>query len=189
MKLKDQYWLRSGFLNVLQNFSGVFFGFASFYFLVRLLTKHDFGLWTLFMSTTTILEIVRGGLIQNALIKYVSSSEESEHHKIISASFTISGGLTVACILVNLLFAHLLSDLWKSPELTTMFYVYNIVFLLSGILTQFNCIEQANLNFTGIVITNFIRQSTFFLYVMICFFADFNTKLIYLIYVQIFSAL
>jgi lipopolysaccharide exporter len=187
--LKDQYWLKSGFLNVIQNFSGVFFGFASFYFLVRLLSKHEFGAWTLFMSTTTILEIVRSGLIQSALIKFISSSEKSEHHKIISASFTISGALTIACILVNLLFAHSMADLWKSPELTQMFYVYNIVFLLSGLLTQFNCIEQANLSFKGIVITNFIRQFSFFSYVLICFLLGYKTGLINLIYVLIFSAL
>jgi len=189
MKFKDQYWIKSGFLNVVQNFSGVFFGFASFYFLVRLLSKQDYGAWTLFMSTTTILEIIRSGLIQNALIKFVSSSDKAEHHKIISASFTISGGLTVGCIIANLVFAHTLSLIWKSPELTIMFYTYNIVFLLSGLLTQFNCIEQANLSFTGIVITNFIRQASFFIYVATCFLTNYNMPLIHLVYVQIFSAL
>jgi len=189
MKSKDHYWLKSGVLNVIQNFSGVFFGFGSFYFLVRLLSKHDFGAWTLFMSTTTILEIVRSGLIQNALVKYISSTEPEEHPKIISASFSISGVLTIACVVVNLLFGHLLARLWDSPELTLLFYTYNIVFILSGILTQFNCIEQANLNFSGIVVTNFIRQSTFFLFVVACFFSGFATKLVYLVYVQIFSAL
>jgi len=188
-KFKDQYWIKSGFLNVVQNFSGVFFGFASFYFLVRLLSKQDYGAWTLFMSTTTILEIIRSGLIQNALIKFVSSSDKSEHHKIISASFTISGALTIGCIIANLIFAHTLSLIWKSPELTSMFYTYNIVFLLSGLLTQFNCIEQANLSFTGIVITNFIRQASFFVYVATCFLTNYNMPLIHLIYVQIFSAL
>jgi lipopolysaccharide exporter len=186
---KNQYWLKSGFLNVLQNSSGVFFGFASFYFLVRLLSKHDFGAWTLFMSATTILEVVRNGLIQNALIKFISSTEKSEHHEIISASFTISGVITIFCIAANFAFANSLSNLWRSPELTHMFYAYNIVFLLSGLLTQFNCIEQANLKFTGIVVTTFIRQFSFFIYVIVCFFFGIKNELISLIYVQILSAL
>ncbi len=187
--VKDKYWLKSGLLNIFQNFSGVFFGFASFYFLVRLLTKHDFGVWTLFMSVATILETTRSGLIQNALIKFISSSEKSEHGKIISASFMISGGITLFCISLCLGFGHWLAGIWNSSELTAMLYVYSLLFLLTGILTQFNSIEQANLQFSGVVITNLIRQIIFFSYVLGSFFIGYQTSLMQLIYVQIFSVL
>ena len=184
-KTENHYWLKSGFINVIQNFSGVFFGFASFYFLVRVLSKHEFGAWTLFMATVTILEIFRNGLIQNALVRFISSAPLAEHHKITSASFSISGLLTLVCIIANLLFANQVAVIWKTEALETMFYLFNIVFILSGILTQFNCIEQANLNYTGVFITNFIRQSSFFLYVLVCFFFDFKISLVQLVYVQI----
>lgn len=184
-KVENHYWLKSGFINVIQNFSGVFFGFASFYFLVRVLSKHEFGAWTLFMATVTILEIFRNGLIQNALVRFISSSPLAEHHKITSASFTISGILTLVCIIANLLFAHQVALIWKTEELEAMFYLFNIVFILSGILTQFNCIEQANLNYAGVFITNFIRQSSFFIYVLVCFSFDIKISLINLLYIQI----
>jgi lipopolysaccharide exporter len=187
--LKENYWLRSGLLNVLQNFSGVFFGFASFYFLVRVLTKDHFGTWTLFMSITTILEIIRSGLIQNALIKYISSSQKEQHAEIISASFTISGILTLVCILGNFIFAPHLAVLWKSPELIKMLYTYNILFFFTGILTQFNCVEQANLSFSGIVLTNFIRQFSLFFYILISYIVGYKIELVNLIYVQIFSVM
>lgn len=183
----DTYWLKSGLLNIVQNFSGVFFGFASFYFLVRLLSKHDFGVWTLFMSVATVLETIRSGLIQNALIKFISSAEQTEHPKIISASFTISALVTAICIGFCLLFGHTLANLWDSSELTWMFSVYSLLFLLTGVLTQFNSIEQANLKFSGVVLTNFIRQISFFGYVFICFVTDYQTSLTQLIYVQIIS--
>jgi O-antigen/teichoic acid export membrane protein len=64
-KKKDLYWLKSAILTVLQSMSGVLLGFGSFYMLVRLLTKYEFGAWTLFTATTTILEFVRNGLVQN----------------------------------------------------------------------------------------------------------------------------
>ncbi|MES2826849.1 MAG: flippase [Bacteroidota bacterium] len=181
---KDQYWVRSGLINLVQNFSGVFFGFASFYFLVRLVSKYDFGVWTLFMSTTTIIEITRIGLVQNALVKYISSTDKSEHPKIISAAFTITAALTIACIILNIGFAHTLSSLWKAPELKLLFYVYNIGFFLTGALTLFNCIEQAHLSFNGIFLTNFIRQAIFFLVVAGCFFFNIHVELIYLVLVQ-----
>lgn len=189
MKFKDQYWLKNGVINVAQSFSGVFFGFASFYFLVRLLSKHDFGAWTLFLSASTIIEITRGGLIQNGLIKYLSGADKSEHRKIISASFALSGMITVAGVIVNLAFAHLLASLWKTPELTKMFYVYNIVYILSGLLSQFCSIEQANLSFTGTLATNIIRQAIFFVFVLVSYLYNFEPKLIHLVYVQIISVL
>lgn len=186
---KGQYWIFSGLLSLLQNFSGVLFGFASFFILIRLLSKHEFGAWTLFMSTITILETVRNGLIQSALVKFISGAPKEEHGRIISASFTISGSVTVVCVILNVAFAHFLARLWDTPELTTMFYLYNIVFLLSGVLTQFNCIEQANLQFKGIFISNLIRQSSFFGFILVCFAFNFNFPLWYLVVVQIVSVI
>ncbi len=185
--VKDKYWLKSGLLNIVQNFSGVFFGFASFYFLVRLLTKHDFGVWTLFMSVATILETVRSGMIQNALIKFISSTDKSEHPRIISASTAISGIITAVCIVLCLIFGHVLAKMWNSAELTQMFYIYAILFFLTGILTQCNCIEQANLEFSGVVVTNFIRQVVFFAFVFGSYISNRETALPQLLYVQIAS--
>lgn len=187
---KDLYWIRSGFYTILQNLSGVLFSFGSFYLLVNhLLDEHTFGAWTLFMTTVTILEVVRGGLVQNALIKFLAGTAKEHHDKIISSSFFLTGLLTLACVLVSITFTPFLANVWDSPELIEIFYVYNIVFILSGVLSQFNCIEQANLQFRGIFISSFIRQGAFFSYLMICFIAGYPVKLIDLIYLQIFTML
>lgn len=180
----DQYWLKSGVINVLQNFTGVLFGFGGFYLMVRMLDKHSFGVWTLFMATTTIFEMVRSGLIQNALIKYLSFSDSSEHNKIISASVALCGGLTLLCIVINLLIANFLGQIWKSDEIVPLFMVYSIVYLFSGILSQFHWMEQANFRFNGIFVTNFVKSGVFFLYLVICFFFNIKIRLIELIYVQ-----
>lgn len=180
----NHYWLKSGLLMVLQNLSGVLFGFGSFFFLIRIVDKHTFGIWTLFMATTTIFEMVRSGLIQNALIKHLSFSEKKDHDDIISASIVLSGILTAACIIINLCIAGFLSKLWNSPELIEIFFIYSIVYLLSGILSQFHWMEQANFRFNGIVITNFIKQGVFFFVLGICFFFKFKITLPQLVYVQ-----
>ncbi|MBE9463126.1 flippase [Dyadobacter subterraneus] len=186
-KSKGHYWVKSGILNVLQNFSGVFFGFAGFYILVRVLNKQDFGVWTLFMSVTTILEAIRSGLIQNALIKYLSSSDKKEHPEIIAASTFISGLVSAASILLLVIFAPYLSRIWSSPQLIGLLYSYVIVFIFSGILTQFNAVEQANLKFNGIFLNNLVRQSTFFGFVLICYLTNFKIELVYLVWVQALS--
>jgi len=188
VKSKDHYWLKSGILNILQNFSGVFFGFAGFYILVRVLDKQDFGVWTLFMSVTTIVEAIRSGLIQNALVKYLSAAGKSEHGNIISSSFFISGMVTIFSIVVVAVFAPYLSRIWSSPQLIGLLYVYILVYIFSGIITQFNSIEQANFRFNGIFIAGFIRQASFFSFVLISYFLNFKLELIYLVWVQAISA-
>ncbi|KAA0993780.1 flippase [Dyadobacter aurulentus] len=183
-KGNDQYWLKSGFINVLQNLTGVLFGFGGFYLLVRMLDKHSFGVWTLFAATTTIFEMVRSGLIQNALIKYLSFSDAKEHNKILSASFALSGGLTLLCILVNLLLATYLGRIWNSEEIIPLFWVYSLVYLFSGILSQFHWMEQANFRFNGIFVTNFLKSGVFFCFLLFCFIFDIQIQLIQLVYVQ-----
>ena len=165
---KDQYWLKSGIINIAQNLSRTFINLPIFFILVRLLSKNDYGVWGLYLQTTTILEIVRNGLVQSALIKFMSGADRSEHSKIVSASFSISASITLVCILANLLFAGYLASLLKAPQLEPMFHLYNIVFLFSGLLTQFNCIEQANFNYKGVFVSGLLRQS------ILCGFLVFN---------------
>jgi O-antigen/teichoic acid export membrane protein len=188
-KAQDNYWLKSGLINIVQNFSGVILSMAGFLILVRLQTKYDYGTWGIFLQTVTILEIFRNGLIQNALIKFISSSDRSQHSDIVSASFTISSILTGFCIILNIIFAETLSRLLNAPELVSLFYLSNIVFLFSGILTQFNCIEQANFSYTGVFVSGLTRQFFFFTYLLYVFIFDKKIDMLTLVYVQIVSVL
>jgi lipopolysaccharide exporter len=187
--LKGNYWLKSGILNVLQNMSGVLFGFGSFFFLVRLLSDIDYGIWAVFMATTTIFNVFRDGLLRSAIVKFLSGASEEDKPKIITSSFTIDGALTLCMIIINLSIAHLLAGYWDSPQVINLFYLYNIVYVLSGILTQFNCIEQANLQFDGIFVTNTANQGIFFAVVFVCFTFNIHIDLYQLVIVQIIANL
>lgn len=187
MTAKKHYWIESGFLSVLQNFSGVFFGFASFFLLVRSLDNRSFGAWVLFMSTTTIVEAIRNGLIQSALIRYVSSGRKEEHPRIVAASLLLGGSVTLLTVGAAHLGAPYLSALWKTPELTNLFRVYTIGFSVSLFLSLFNCVEQANLRFRGVFVTGLIRQFLFFAFVAASFFLHHRIELSELAWVQVVS--
>jgi len=178
------YWFKSGSYNLILNIQSLVFGFGGFYFLLRTLDKHSFGVWTLFVATTTIFEMARNGLIQNALIKFLSQGSKEEVPGILSASFFLSSVLMIVCVIINVCIAGYLAKLWHYPGLANMFYAYNIVYLLQGILSQFQWIEQANLSFKGVLITSTIRQGGFFFYVLACFVFHLNTSLMHLIYAQ-----
>ncbi len=182
---KDLYWIRAGFFSLLQSLSGVFFSIGSFYILLRILGPKDYGVWVLFMVTATIIETVRGGMLQNALIKFLASEEKNEHHKITAASFTLSGILSLICIILILTFGNVLATIWKTQYLQKMFNTYCITLIISGILSQFNCILQANLKFKSIFLSSFTMQLGFFTYVAVCYTLNINISLINLVYVQI----
>src|SRR5690606_5680706 len=186
---KDLYWIRSGFFTVLQNLSGVVISFGSLLLLVRILNEEDYGSWILYTITGSILEVVRSGLIQNALIKYLASSEKEDHGKIISSSLVISGALTLSCIILILCFSGLLADLWKSPALSVIFPLYCIVFLISGITNQFNCVIQANLQFKNLLVGSFTMQSIFVSYIFMCYVFDVKVALSHLVYLQMFTGI
>lgn len=168
---------------------GIILSFGSFYLLVRYLDKDAYGAWTLFLGTTTLLEFVRNGLIQSALIKYLSAAPNDQKSPIISASFTIGTALTLLCIIFNVAFARMLCNIWHSPELLPLFYAYNIVFIISGVLAQFACIEQAHFSYRGIFVSNLIRQGLFFLFILVCYLLKYEVQLIYLLYVQLIAVL
>ena len=182
-------WLRSGSYNLLLNLQSLLFGFGGFYILVRLLDKHSFGIWTLFVATTTIFEMARSGLIVNALIKFLSGGSKVERAQIVTASFFLSGIIVLCCIALNVCIAGYLAEIWHFPGLAKMFYLFSLVYILQGFLTQFQCIEQARLSFEGVFLSSLAKQAGFFIYVLICYLEKYQTSLISLIYVQALSNL
>jgi len=181
---QKHYWLKSGSYTLMLNIQQVLFGFGSFYFLVRMLDKHSFGVWTLFIATTSIFEMARSGLIQYALVKFLSESAEQERPKIITASFILSAAIMCVCIIINISLASWLARIWHYPGLMQMFIIFNLVYVLQGVLSQFQWIEQANFRFRGILITTIIKQGGFFLFVFISFLLHSRVSLIDLIYMQ-----
>jgi O-antigen/teichoic acid export membrane protein len=183
------YWLKAGSFNLILNIQNLLFGFGGFYILVRLLNKNEFGIWSLFTATTTILETARSGLVQNALIKFLSSAPEEDHPDILSASFFISGILMIICLILNISLAGFLAHLWHYEGLTSMFYLYSLVYFVASLLLQFQWVEQAYLGFQGVLVTTSVRQAGFFLYAFICFLLHIKISLINLILAQGTSAM
>lgn len=172
------YWIKNGLLNLLQNMSGVLFGFVNFFILVRILSKEDYGLWIIFMSFTGIVEFAKNGLTQEASIKYLAAADEENRKKIITASFAINCLFSFIAILLTLIFAPFLGKLWHSEKIVPILNLYVIVFFVSSILNQLNCIEQARLQFKGVFFATVARQFFFFIFIVFCFLTNFKITLI-----------
>ncbi|MCB0842906.1 MAG: flippase [Bacteroidetes bacterium] len=171
MKLnKGSYWLKSGAYTFMERFSLQLFRFGSFYFLVRGLSREHFGIWTIFLILSTLIEVARAGLVQNALVKFLSVAENTRvQGRINTASLTLNIVLTLISSLILFVMAQIQHVFWDVTLLDELIYVYILTTFALIPFYQFNFIQQANLDFKGIFYSNVVRQGLFFAYVLICF--------------------
>ncbi|HEY9049707.1 MAG TPA: flippase [Ohtaekwangia sp.] len=163
---KNSYWLKSGFYSMGYRLSVLIFGFGSFYFLIRYFSQAEFGAWALFISITTIIEMSRNGLIQNAVIKLIHTSDPNDEGKIVLASFSINIIYSAIIYLLLAGFSGVLSRMFHIQDIGTMFVYYGVTIFFLIPFSQFNYIQQAKFSFSGIFWSTVLRQGSFFLAVL-----------------------
>ncbi len=186
---KDSYWLRSGIYTMLIRASAMLFGLGGFYFLARALPKADFGAWALFLMVTSLIEVARNALIQNAFVKFYLSNEPADRPKITTASLTINVLLSLVSVVVLLAVAPLLSILWDAPELSFMLYFYAITTLILIPFSQSEFIHQANFDFRGVFWGHFTRMGTLFSFIAFMYLTAQAFSLYQLVIVHCIAAL
>lgn len=187
--MKHAYWLKSGFYTLLDRFSMMIFGFGGLLLLTRLLSEKEFGTWALFATITSFVEVGRIGLLQNALTRYLRTTPTEDHADIQTSSVMLNFGLSITSALLLLVLSVPLSKVWGISELFPLFCLYALTTFLLTPLYQFNFIQQANLDFKGIFLSNVIRQGSFFAYILYLFTQHRPFSLFELAVVQLMAAI
>jgi len=177
MNSPNLYWIKSGSYTFLARLTTFFFGFLNFFILIRALDKLDFGVWTLFISVVTMLELIRNGFVRLPLIKFLTSSNDESYPKIITASFSLNLVLAILEIGLILFFAPLLSSIWDAPQLIELLYAYFAIAIILIFSTTFDFVQQANLKFKGYFFAVFSRKGIFSLFLLIYFFSNIQIQL------------
>lgn len=171
------------------------FGFLGFALLARILPPREMGIWVIFMTTAAMVEVSIVGLLQNAMVKYLSIASKKDYGRIILATMTLY--LIVASFFATILFlsAPFLAEFLTTEEDVTfqpqLAYLFKLFCLLIFLLIPFylcNFIQQANLSFEGIFWSNFSRKVIFFSYVLISYFGSWKLELENLLIMQILGA-
>ncbi len=182
---KDSYWLRSGFFSILQRIVIVLFGFAGFFILIRLFPKEEYGIWMLFMSFTTLTEVLRQGFIRNPLITYLNGSDEKDHNSIINASFILNVGTTVVLAAFILIFGKTLSILWNAEGLDVLLLLYVLTTVVLTFFSHYEYVLEAKLDFKKKFYVYFIRHGLFLFYILWYVYFDLELTLVNLTLAQL----
>lgn len=185
-----KYWLTSGMFTLLQRFGVQLFGLGMVPIVFRSFgdNKDAAGIWFLFLTGVSILEVGRMGLQQNALIKYLSDCEEEDYAKISTASFILNFIVTAVMVLALLALSEPIGASLDSPEMTTMLRIYCLTTVLLIPFFQSNFMGQANLDFKGMFWSDFIRQGLLFFYMLVVFMWGSGLDLVTLAQVQVLTA-
>jgi O-antigen/teichoic acid export membrane protein len=152
-----------------EKFAALVFGFGGAVLLFRSLTKEAFGVWVLFLSITSIVEVGRIGLLQNALVKYLATSDEQEAGRITTASIILNVMLTAGIVAFLLLLASPISLWMNVSELAVLLKIYCLTTVMLIPFFQFNYVQQANLDFRGIFWSNFVKGGVLFGFILYLF--------------------
>jgi len=187
--MKNNFWFKSASYTFFNRFFTFLFGTLGFMILIRTLSKEEFGIWALFISVTALIEVARNGFIQNALIKFITSSDEKEKPDIITSSFILNIIISSFTILLIFLFAEVISAFWSAPLISPMLYYYSITTFILISYQQLNYLQQAYFDFKGFFYTNFVRQGSFLFFIYLAQIFEYQITLINLVNFTSISAL
>ena len=144
--MKNAGFLRSGSHAMLAGLAQQGFSMVQFLCIVRWLAPDALGTWTMFLTLTSIIEIVRLGLIQNTLV-YFGTHEPEEKPRIIAASLVLSLGVSFIGALLLSLIAFLLRGVWQMPNLPILMLGYIVLAVLNALLRFIDGYKMMEQNF------------------------------------------
>ncbi|MEQ8469753.1 MAG: oligosaccharide flippase family protein [Marinoscillum sp.] len=117
-------------LVLMGNLSASALGLFTFMLLTRGLSKTDFGAWTLFISASGLLDLMRTGMVRQALVRSLAIEKvESKHPGILSAAGVLAGLITF--IFATLIFGIHLSVDTSQWSLHLFFKYYPVLAVIS----------------------------------------------------------
>ena len=144
----------------MHRFSIIVFGVITYIVLVRHISPEDNGVWSLFLTIVTLIEVIKQGLLRNPLIKFLGMPE-NDKDQVQSTIIAINLVFSIVVILLVVLAGTLIASFLRTPHLYDLL-LWNIVFIL--LLVPFNHCEvllQAHFKYQQIFIAYFFRQGLF----------------------------
>jgi O-antigen/teichoic acid export membrane protein len=133
-------------------------GLVSFMLLARGLSKSDFGSWALYLSTFTLLEMIKSGGVQTALVMQISGKTEQEKNTTIGAAWKLISLLSLAAALLLLSISFFTNADWNAG-LIAFLYVYPLVGFITIPFNLSQAILQSEHRFDRLLLLRFVTST------------------------------
>lgn len=161
--------IRSGMYSMGDRVAALVFGFGTLWMLTRFTTQANFGVWVFFTGLVATVEVARSGLIQNALIRFLNTTPESEHGRIHGGAWLLNCTIAICGALFLWIGGSWFETTFNFPGLGSLTRIYALTFLAMTPLWQFNYTQQAHLEFRGAFWATILRYSTMFILALAMF--------------------
>lgn len=166
--------IRSGLYAMGDRVAALVFGFGSLWMLTRMTSVPLFGVWVFFQGFVATVEVARSGLIQNALIRYLTTTPEPEHGRIYGGAWLLNGVIALVGAVVLWVSGDAL-EVWLHYEgLGLLTKIYAVTFLATTPMWQYNYLQQSHLEFRGPFWATILRYSTMFALTAAMFFGYYD---------------
>ena len=156
---KYNSWIHAGFYSGLQKLSVPLSSiFITMILTKKVLTVEEVSIWGLLMTATSILELIRQGLVKTAMIKYINSCDVEDEKKVIAAGFYLNAIITIVVALVMFLATPWLANIFHAPKLETMLYILQVGLVINIPFSHFEWLMYGKQLFKGLYWTYLIRQ-------------------------------
>lgn len=155
------------FLSLSGNLVIAVFGFGVFALLARSLDTDSFAQWVLFISGGSFIEMLRFGLTNNGLVRYLSGASEERGKQLIGSNVVISGAVTLCIALILITINHIFYKTISKSGYQLFFTWYPLIAFFNLPLNNALVILQAKMDYARILLIKALNSGLFFVTVLI----------------------
>lgn len=170
MKWISRIYRTNNFLSLAGNAAGSILGFVSFALLVRLLTKSEFGNWIIFLTLITLFELLRTGLLQTGIIKFVSGADTYYSRRVLGTGWLFALLTTATFAVGTWLVFQFAKPLLTSPGAWLFFRWYWLLTLVSLPFNFASWYLQAMMDFRKLLYMRLVMLFSFIALLLMAFF-------------------
>ncbi|BAO75966.1 lipopolysaccharide biosynthesis protein [Winogradskyella sp. PG-2] len=166
-KLFNKIIREDNFLSLSGNLTIALLGFGGFALLARSLETQEFAQWVLFISGGSLVEMLRYGITNNGLVRFLSGATEKNRDQLIGANVLISllATLIIAMLLVSV--KLIFGDVINTSSYVLFFSWYPVLAFVNLPFNNALVVQQAKMRYDKILIIKALNSGLFFSFLVV----------------------
>lgn len=170
MKILSKLVKEDNFLSLSGNLAIAVFGFLGFALLARSQTPNEFAKWVLLISGGSLVEMLRYGITNNALVRFLSAANDDSRDELIGSNALISLIATLVLVLFLLLIKIIFKSSIDASSYNLFFQWYPLLAIVNLPLNNAVVVQQAKMDYGIILVIRALNSALFFIFLMMNFF-------------------